>query len=80
MRFVDHSLEAAGAPHLMSDELKTTMVHHAGGNLRILCGMGDELLRAAAERDLSRLDEKLYLEIYAQPGRTTERSQRGAKS
>lgn len=79
MSFVDHSLEAAGAPHLMTDQLKTTMVHHAGGNLRILCGTGDELLRAAAERELTRLDEKLYLELYSQPGRSTERTQRRAK-
>jgi len=75
LSFVDHSLEAAGAPHLMTDELKITMVHHAAGNLRILCAMGDELLRAGAEQEVTRLDEKLYLEIYAQSGRSTERAQ-----
>lgn len=75
MSFIDHSLEAAGAPHLMTDQLKATLVHHAAGNLRILCGMADELLRTAAERELTRLDEKLYLELYSQPKRPTTRTQ-----
>jgi hypothetical protein len=63
--FLDHALEAAGAPLLMTEGLKTTLVEHAGGNLRILCGMGDELLHAAAQRQLKRLEESLYLELYA---------------
>jgi hypothetical protein len=29
--------------------------------------LADELLAVAAERDLPRLDEKLYLDVFAQP-------------
>jgi len=62
--FCDHALEHAGAPHLMTAGLKNTLVEHCGGNLRLLCSMGDELLNTAAQRDLKRLDEKLYIEVY----------------
>lgn len=74
--FLDHSLEAAGAAHLMTEGLKTTLVEHCAGNLRILCGMGDDLLSAAAERDLKRLDEKLYMDLYAQPAQVSAPRQR----
>jgi type II secretory pathway predicted ATPase ExeA len=74
--FLDHALDAAGATQLMTDGLKATLVEHAAGNLRVLCGMGEDLLRAAAERDLKRLDEKLYLELYAQPSRDTSSRRR----
>jgi len=69
--FLDHAIEAAGAAHLMTEGLKTTLVEHSAGNLRILCGMGDDLLRAGVERELKRLDEKLYMELYAQPAQVT---------
>jgi len=65
--FLNDQLEQAGAPHLMTEELKTTLVQHSGGNLRILCGIASELLASGAERNLKRLDEKLYLEMYGQP-------------
>ena len=34
---------------------------------RILTTMAAELLAAATQRELSQLDEKLYLEVFAQP-------------
>lgn len=66
---LDHLLEAAGNPTLMTTELKTTLAEHAAGNYRILMNLADELLAVAAERDLPRLDDKLYLEVFAQPQR-----------
>src|SRR5206468_1606412 len=33
---VDHLLEAAGAPALMTTELKATLAEHAAGNYRVL--------------------------------------------
>jgi len=72
---LDHLLEVAGAPQLMTSELKTTIAEHAAGNYRVMMNMGDELLTVAAERELPRLDEKLYLEVFAVP--TTTRA--GAK-
>ena len=66
---LDHLLEAAGNPTLMTTELKTTLAEHAAGNYRVLMNLGDELLAVAAERELPRLDEKLFLEAFQQPAR-----------
>ena len=46
---------------------------HAAGNYRILTGMAAELLATAAQQDLPQLDEKLYLQVYAQPERNPAR-------
>jgi general secretion pathway protein A len=64
---LDHLLESAGNPTLMTPELKATLADHAAGNYRVLMNLCDELLALAAERELARLDEKLYLETFAQP-------------
>jgi type II secretory pathway predicted ATPase ExeA len=64
---LDHLLDAAGAPQLMTSELKATLAEHAAGNYRVMMNLGDELLTIAAERDLPRLDEKLYLDVFAAP-------------
>jgi len=53
----------------MTTELKTTLAEHAAGNYRVLMSLGDELLAVAAERELPRLDEKLFLEAFQQPTR-----------
>jgi general secretion pathway protein A len=66
---LDHLLEAAGNPSLMTSELKATLAEHAAGNYRVLMNLSDELLTLAAERELPRLDDKLYLEAFAQPQR-----------
>jgi len=63
---LDHLLEAAGNPSLMTTELKATLADHAAGNYRIMMNLGDELLTIALDRDLPRLDEKLYLEVFGQ--------------
>lgn len=62
--FIDHALDACGAPHLMTNGLKDALVEHSAGNLRILCSMGDELLCAGAQRKVKQLDEKLFMEHY----------------
>lgn len=64
---LDHLLESAGNPSLMTTELKATLAHHAAGNYRVLMNLSDELLTLALDRELPRLDEKLYLEAFAQP-------------
>lgn len=64
---LDHLLDAAGAPQLMTTELRATLAEHAAGNYRVLMNLADELLTIAAERDLPRLDEKLFLEAFAPP-------------
>jgi general secretion pathway protein A len=51
----------------MTTELKATLADHAAGNYRVLMNLADELLSIAADRDLPRLDEKLFLDGLAQP-------------
>lgn len=69
---LDHVLEAAGNPALMTSELRATLAEHALGNYRVLMNMADELLAVAAERELPRLDEKLFLDVFAQPQRAAK--------
>jgi len=64
---LEHLLEAAGNRKLMTPELIATLCEHAVGNYRVLMTMAAELLAAAAERELPRLDEKLYLEVFSPP-------------
>lgn len=63
---LDHLLEVAGNPSLMTTELKATLADHAAGNYRILMNLADELLTVATDRELPRLDEKLFLETFSQ--------------
>lgn len=64
---LEHLLAAAGNANLMTKELRHTLVDHAAGNYRIFIGMAAELLMAAAQRDITVLDEKLYLQVFAPP-------------
>jgi len=76
--FLDHLLDAAGAPGLMTDELKQTLIAHCGGNLRVLVGMCTELLDWAAIQERKRLDEQLYFEVYGRSA-PAESSRNGRK-
>jgi len=64
---LNHLLAGAGNASLMTKELKHTLCDHAAGNYRILTTLAAELLSVAAQRDLPAIDEKLYLEVFAQP-------------
>jgi general secretion pathway protein A len=61
---LDHVLAAAGNASLMTAELKVTLADHSAGNYRVLMNLADELLTVAADRDLPRLDEKLFLDVF----------------
>lgn len=73
-QYLDFAIKQAGAPQLITAELIRTMVTHAHGNLRVLTHMAAELLTAAAERNLTRIDETLYLELFTPPMRQTRRT------
>jgi type II secretory pathway predicted ATPase ExeA len=60
---LNHLLTSAGNAHLMTQELAATLCDHAVGNYRVLTGMASELLAIAAQRELTQLDEKLFLEL-----------------
>ena len=70
---LEHLLADAGNASLMTPQLRHTLCDHAAGNYRILTTMAAELLAAAAQRDLPVLDEKLYLDVFAQPSLPTQR-------
>lgn len=70
---LEHLLAGAGHASLMTPQLRLTLCDHAPGNYRILTQMAAELLVWAAQRDLPQLDEKLYLEVFAQPTQTAPR-------
>jgi type II secretory pathway predicted ATPase ExeA len=61
---LDHVLEQAGAPQLMTEELRVTLCEHAAGNLRALMNMAGELLDAGVQQDGRALDEELYFEVF----------------
>ena len=67
MACLEHLLSGAGNSSLMTVPLRQTLCDHAAGNDRILTTLAAELLAVAAQRELPVLDEKLYLEIFAQP-------------
>ena len=61
-----HALNKAGAPKLLTERLQEVLVEHAAGNYRVLMTMAGELLMAACERELPKIDEKLFLELFEQ--------------
>jgi general secretion pathway protein A len=70
---LSHLLAGAGNASLMTPQLRQTLCDHAAGNYRVLTTMAAELLSAASQRDLPQLDEKLYLEVFAQTEVATPR-------
>jgi type II secretory pathway predicted ATPase ExeA len=63
--YMGHCLNQAGAPHLMTKTLIKTVVDHCAGNLRVLNNMAAELLASGIEKELSQLDEKLFIEVFS---------------
>jgi general secretion pathway protein A len=72
---LDHLLNSSGNTNLLTPELATTLCDHAIGNYRVLTAMAGELLATAAQRELTQLDEKLFLELY---GATPSKSRKTA--
>lgn len=66
-QYLTFALQQAGCPHLMTAELIRTLATHAANNMRVLNNMAAELLSAAAQRDLTRIEESLFFEIYSPP-------------
>ena len=74
-----HLLGTAGNASLMTPQLRQTLCDHAAGNYRVLTTMAAELLAVAAHRDLAKLDEKLYLDVFSPPDSTTVRRKAAAR-
>jgi len=67
MACLNHLQSSAGNASLMTPQLCQTLCDHAVGNYRVLTTMAGELLATAAQRELTQLDEKLYLELFGTP-------------
>ena len=63
----------------MTKELRHTLCDHAAGNYRICIGMAAELLMSAAQREITVLDEKLYLQVFAPQETQSPRRAAGAR-
>ena len=74
-----HPLRPAGNASLMTPQLRQPLCDHAAGNYRVLTTMAAELLAVAAQRDLPKLDEKLYLEVFSPPDSTAPRRKASAR-
>ncbi|MFA5719124.1 MAG: ATP-binding protein [Desulfobulbaceae bacterium] len=72
--YLNFSLQQAGCPHLMTDELILTLASHAANNLRVLNNMAAEMLSAAARRNLPRIDENLFFELFSPTAGKTQRN------
>lgn len=63
--YLEHILNQAGAPQLMTKTLMKTLVDHCAGNQRVLNNMASELLAEGLKKEVSQLDEKLFLEVFS---------------
>jgi len=77
LEYMRHALEQAGGKHLMTESLMETLAEHCCGNLRMLNQMAADLLAAAAEKQLPRIDEGLYLEMFSRQPQTRKQIKRG---
>jgi type II secretory pathway predicted ATPase ExeA len=76
---LDHLLESAGAPQLMTPELKTLLCDHALGNCRVLVNIAAELFSHAAQHEIMTLDEKLYFDLYRERASKTHSKAKPAR-
>ena len=74
MACLKHLLTSAGNANLMTPELMQTLCDHAVGNHRVLTSMAAELLASAAQQEITRLEEKLYLEVFGVPASKSRKS------
>lgn len=73
--YLNFALEQAGCPQLMTTELIRILAAHAANNMRVLNNMASELLSAAADRNLPRIDETLFLELFSPTSSKPRRNQ-----
>lgn len=60
-----HVLDKAGNAQLLTPGALAALAEHSAGNLRTLMALGQDLLHAAAVREVRQIDEKLFFEVFA---------------
>ncbi len=63
--YLNFALDQAGNAQLMTTELIRTLAAHAANNLRVLNHMAAELLAAAVKKNLPRIDESMFFELFS---------------
>jgi len=63
--YLHFALDQAGNSRLMSEELIRTLAGHSANNLRVLNQMAAELLNAAAIKELPKIDESLFFQLFS---------------
>jgi type II secretory pathway predicted ATPase ExeA len=76
---LQHTLQKAGAPKLMTPEVINTLCDHAQGNLRAMMNMAGELLALAAQREAQQIDEQLFFEAFAPNAPTQAKAAAGRR-
>lgn len=71
--YLTFALKQAGNGQLMTAELICTLSAHAANNLRVINQMAAELLAAAAEQNLSCIDESLFFQLFSPTGASSRR-------
>ena len=66
--YLNFALDQAGNAQLMIAELIRTLAAHAANNLRVLNQMAAELLAAAVKKNMPRIDESLFFELFSPTG------------
>jgi len=61
---LEHAVQAAGNPQLMTKDLMVALAEHGFGNYRALMNLAGEVLMAGLAADKDQLDDKLFLELY----------------
>jgi type II secretory pathway predicted ATPase ExeA len=59
-----HALAEAGAEKLLMPAVREALVGHAAGNLRVLMNMASDLLEVAVQKEVDRIDEKHFFEVF----------------
>jgi type II secretory pathway predicted ATPase ExeA len=75
--YMHHALEQAGGRHLMTESLVEVLADHCCGNLRMLNQTAADLLAVAAEKQIPRIDEGLYLETFSRQPNTRKQNRKG---
>jgi type II secretory pathway predicted ATPase ExeA len=76
---LQHALQKAGAPKLMTPEVINTLCDHAQGNLRAMMNMAGELLALAAQREAHQIDEQLFFEAFTPNAPTQAKAAAGRR-
>lgn len=80
--FLRHLQTQAGNANLMTPELVNTLADHAQGNLRLMINMANELFTTAIQKNVTTIDEKLFLETCEaarKPRTTSAKGEEGAR-